>query len=334
MRVSLGVARALHYLHDSARQPLVHRDVKPHNVLLTRTAHPKLADFGLSKPLPLSLPSPLLSSMQLKQQQQQHHLHQHQQQLCQQQQWREYERVLVSSSDGELSFPSITPEDHSSRGKQAGMVLPREAVGMAPVGREVRGGGVASFFTQTVSGTRGYLDPEFVATHRASPRMDVYSFGVVLLQLVTGRQAMWWEEVRGGGEGDCREDSRLCPALTSAADENPQHGQHMCRAAGQRDDEAPVVAPPPGEAGAKGSTGVCVQHCVAIPGGTSVGEVMMPSERAVVRRRMAAVGCSMGAVVQEGKQVPQAYEVVTLPQWGRAAGPFSHKACVILNPSR
>ena len=45
-RIALGVARALAAVHARG---LIHCDVKPHNVLLTRDGQPKLVDFGISE---------------------------------------------------------------------------------------------------------------------------------------------------------------------------------------------------------------------------------------------------------------------------------------------
>ncbi len=46
--IVLGVARALEHAHS---RHIIHRDIKPDNILLTRTGLPKLADLGLAKKL-------------------------------------------------------------------------------------------------------------------------------------------------------------------------------------------------------------------------------------------------------------------------------------------
>ncbi|CAI5487316.1 unnamed protein product [Closterium sp. Naga37s-1] len=51
VHIALGVARALHYIHEQARDRMLHRDVKSLNILLTADLQPKLSDFGLSRML-------------------------------------------------------------------------------------------------------------------------------------------------------------------------------------------------------------------------------------------------------------------------------------------
>ncbi|XP_011045458.1 PREDICTED: serine/threonine-protein kinase CDL1-like isoform X2 [Populus euphratica] len=46
MGVAVGVAKALEYLHHSFNPPIIHRDVKSSNILLSGTCQPQLSDFG------------------------------------------------------------------------------------------------------------------------------------------------------------------------------------------------------------------------------------------------------------------------------------------------
>ncbi|CAN1771336.1 Protein kinase STUNTED, partial [Linum perenne] len=104
--IAVKIAESLNYLHNKASRPVIHRDVKSGNILLTDGLEPQLSDFGLA----------------------------------------------------------------------------------------IWGPTTSSFVTQPdVVGTFGYLAPEYFMYGKVSDKIDVYSFGVVLLELITGREAIFDE---------------------------------------------------------------------------------------------------------------------------------------------
>ncbi|GLJ11954.1 hypothetical protein SUGI_0180910 [Cryptomeria japonica] len=101
LKVAIGVAKALDYLHDGCPRSIIHRDVKSSNILLSENFEPQLSDFGLAKWAPTSSSCTICND---------------------------------------------------------------------------------------VSGTFGYLAPEYFMYGRVNAKTDIYSFGVVLLELITGKR--------------------------------------------------------------------------------------------------------------------------------------------------
>ncbi|MED6156414.1 hypothetical protein PIB30_014163 [Stylosanthes scabra] len=48
-KVAVGVAEALNHLHNGSTHPVIHRDVKSSNILLSDDFEPRLSDFGLAR---------------------------------------------------------------------------------------------------------------------------------------------------------------------------------------------------------------------------------------------------------------------------------------------
>ncbi|XLS61700.1 hypothetical protein HN51_015928, partial [Arachis hypogaea] len=49
IQIALASARRLEYIHEHIKPVYIHRDINSANILLDKSFHGKVADFGLSK---------------------------------------------------------------------------------------------------------------------------------------------------------------------------------------------------------------------------------------------------------------------------------------------
>ncbi|XP_057961716.1 non-functional pseudokinase ZRK2-like [Malania oleifera] len=104
LRVAVDVANAVAYLHTALPRPIIHRNIKPENIILDQSNFTKLSDFS----------------------------------FC------------VSIPEGETQVK-----------------------------------------VDVVTGTYGFIAPEYITTSCLTEKADVYSFGMLLLVLLTGQRYFW-----------------------------------------------------------------------------------------------------------------------------------------------
>ncbi|GER50963.1 receptor kinase-like protein [Striga asiatica] len=179
IKVALGGARGVEYLHSYAVPPIIHRDIKSSNILLDENWDARVSDFGLSL--------------------------------------------------------------------------------MGPQG----GGGF--YRPEKAAGTVGYIDPEYYGLNVLTAKSDVYGLGVVLLELLTGKRAIF----KTGEEGPVSVVDYAVPAVV---------GGELGRVLDSR-----VGPPGPEEAEAVELVAYTAVHCVHLEGKDrpTMSDVVANLERAL-----------------------------------------------------
>ncbi|KAM2567761.1 hypothetical protein EV1_010765 [Malus domestica] len=103
LKICIGVARSIHYLHAGVKHAVIHRNIKCSNILLDQNLVPKLSDLGIAKLGPFALSNALIK------------------------------------------------------------------------------------LNSEVSGTIGYLDPEYASSDKLTEKSDVFSFGMVLFEVLCAK---------------------------------------------------------------------------------------------------------------------------------------------------
>ncbi|CAI5526975.1 unnamed protein product, partial [Closterium sp. Naga37s-1] len=159
LKIALGAAQGLAYLHEDSSPQIIHRDLKTSNILLDADWTARIADLGLARVV--------------------------------------REKVGGGgrgaggrgSGEGEAVEEGEKGEEGEEGEEGSGEVGGGQAGGEGEEG-EGRGGEERGLESQHMRGTFGYMAPEYALTGRVATKSDVFSFGVVLLEVLSGRPAL------------------------------------------------------------------------------------------------------------------------------------------------
>ncbi|MQL96359.1 hypothetical protein Taro_029028 [Colocasia esculenta] len=119
--------------------------------------------------------------------------------------WKQRVRIACDVADGlnylhNYANPPFIHKDLKSSNILLDSML-RAKVANFGLARSVEGGEGAVQLTRHVVGTQGYMAPEYLEHGLITPKLDVFAFGVVLLELLSGKEALYTKA--GGVKMEC-----------------------------------------------------------------------------------------------------------------------------------
>eukprot|EP00256_Glycine_max_P056930 XP_014624604.1 probable serine/threonine-protein kinase CST isoform X3 [Glycine max] len=168
LKIAIGAARGLAFLHASENN-VIHRDFKSSNILLDGNYNPKISDFGLAK----------LGSSEGQS-------HNYNPKIS------DFGLAKLGPSEGQSH---VSTKNYNPKTSDFGLAKLGTSEGqshnynpkISDFGLEKLGPSEGqSYVTTMVSGTFGYVSPEYCLTGALYVKSDVSGFGVVLLEILTG----------------------------------------------------------------------------------------------------------------------------------------------------
>ncbi|KAG6545689.1 hypothetical protein Mapa_012874 [Marchantia paleacea] len=167
LQVALDVARGLEYLHNSTHKSLIHKYVKSNNVLVDGTSlRAKIANFGVAH---------LAGEFALAEEQEQHS-----QQLLKEQEIETLAALRMCSGIDTEIIEIIEDEPLKPRMPSTPSTPSTPTTPGRPRLSRSR--------SRKLTGTRGYMAPEYISKGAVTTKTDVFAYGVVLLEILSGQE--------------------------------------------------------------------------------------------------------------------------------------------------